>query len=156
MWYIFCMGDVTHSHVTCEQENIWENTRGDVKVCCSVLQCVAVCCSVLKCVAVCRREYESAWRYTYIDVCRCIDVWVRSRIRESLSHMSVSVLQCVAVCCSVLQCVAVCCNLLLCVAVMSRIRESLSHMRVIESARRYTNRYILIYELCHTPCVLMT
>jgi len=30
---------------------------------------------------------------------------------------SISVLQCVAVCCSVLQCVAVCCSVLQCVAV---------------------------------------
>ena len=28
-------------------------SEDDVKVCCSVLQCVAVCCSVLQCVAVC-------------------------------------------------------------------------------------------------------
>jgi len=53
-----------------------------------VLHCVAVCCSV---------------RHTSTS--------------ESV-YESVSVLQCVAVCCSVLQCVAACCSVLQCVALL--------------------------------------
>ena len=56
-----------------------------MRVCCSVLQCVAVCCSVLQCVAVC------------CSALQCVAVCC-------------SVLQCVAVCCSVLQYVVVCCS----------------------------------------------
>jgi len=56
-----------------------------LRVCCSVLQCVAVCCSVLTRVALCSCVLQ------YAAVC-C------------------SELQCVAVCCSVLQCVTVCCS----------------------------------------------
>jgi len=64
-----------------------------VKVCCSVLQCVAVCCRVLQCVAVC------------CSVLQCVVKVCRERFQ--LVDRG-SVLQCVAVCCSVLQCVAVC------------------------------------------------
>ena len=56
-----------------------------LRICMSVLQCVAVCCSVLQCVAVCCSEMTYA---------------------RHVAHMH----ECVAVCCSVLQCVAVCCS----------------------------------------------
>ena len=38
-----------------------------IKVCCSVLQCIAVCCSALQCVAVCRSVSKSMYIY-----CTCI------------------------------------------------------------------------------------
>ena len=45
-------------------------------------------------------------------------------LRRSLSYFcKISVLQCVAVCCSVLQCVAVCCNVLQCVAVCCNVLQ---------------------------------
>jgi len=72
-----------------------------VAVCCRT--CVAVCCSVLQ---VCC----SVW----IGVCR--DSQTRLLVACG-TCVTVSVLQCVAVCCSVLQCVAMCCSVLRCVAV---------------------------------------
>jgi len=66
----------------------------EVKVCCSVLQCVAVCRSVLQCVAVC---------------CSVVDGEGGAKVQGGQS-----VLQCVAVCRSVLQCVVVCRSVLQC------------------------------------------
>jgi len=69
-----------------------------IRVCCSVLQCVAVCCNVLQCVAA-----------------------MSVLTKDMRTHGDESVLQCVAVCCSVLQCVAVCCSVLhWCGSYMSR------------------------------------
>jgi len=70
------------------------------------LQCVAVCCSVLQCVAVCcwlQSTQMSKFRIHCSK--RCAHFCLRHARRCS---RRISVLQCVAVCCSVLQCVAVC------------------------------------------------
>jgi len=60
--------------------------------------------------------------YSHMNMCQSsdaegsLDVHAPSH-PSVLQCITVSVLQCVAVCCSVLQCVAVCCSVLQCVAV---------------------------------------
>jgi len=94
---------------------------GPVKICCSVLQCVAVCCSVLQ------RVMNGIMGQTECTNGSCQ--------RYDLENAGLcNVLQCVAVCCSELQCVAgcdcslngtllsllrfaVCCSVLQCVTV---------------------------------------
>jgi len=67
------------------------------------MQCVMVCCSVLPRVAVCTKQ----WVHVSANcVCKCV--------------ATVSVSQCVAICCSVLPCVAVCCSVLQCVAMCTK------------------------------------
>ena len=51
------------------------------------------------------------------SVTNSLSLLMTDRMPLTASHVSLSVLQCVAVCCSVLQCVAVCCSALQCVAV---------------------------------------
>ena len=73
-----------------------------------MVQCVAVCCSVL----LVSNVYDTSIVYICVryEYRKC----VRYEFRRSVYDTSiVSVLQCVAVCCSVLQCVAVCCSVLL-------------------------------------------
>jgi len=80
-----------HEAVPGCRESVWKSR---VKVCCSVLQCVAVCCSVLQCVAVCCSVLLCA-----AVTKKCLYVWCES------------VLQCAGcVCCSVLRCVAMRCS----------------------------------------------
>ena len=55
-------------------------------------------------------------------------------------HEKVSVLPCVAVCCSVLQCVAVCCSVLQCVAVCCSLRRP---SKQVESVRRLVSCNVL-------------
>jgi len=82
-------------------------------VCCSVLQWV--CCSVLQCAAVCC-NFEDLRQ----DSAVCHSIYLQKRLSKTISFLilsifarsvlwcvSVSMLQCVAVCCCVLQCVAV-------------------------------------------------
>ena len=47
----------------------------------------------------------------YMCIYRCMHLYILQR------NISLSVVQCVAVCCSVLQCVSLCCSVLQCVAV---------------------------------------
>ena len=83
---------VVNSDSLCHSRNVMFRTIYDMRVWCSVLQCVAVCCSaamrcsVLQCAAVC-----------------CTSVLQRDEVCRS-------VLQCAALCCSVLQRVAACCS----------------------------------------------
>jgi len=86
-----------------------------VAVCCSVLQCVAVCCSVLPCVAVfCRHTAtthcnNSLQQHTATAHCNNLcnntlqQYMATPHTATTLQH-ALSVLQCVAACCSVLQC----------------------------------------------------
>jgi len=66
--------------------------------CCRALQCVARCCSIQG------HECSFALCPGMMSMLQCVAVCC-------------SVLQCVAVYCSVLQCVAVCCNVFQCVEV---------------------------------------
>ena len=127
-----------------------------------------VCCSVLRCVAVMKRDFsnrvECSYRWDmFTDTCYRKSltsyIWLTIRSHEScrerlsefckvliwtwhidmshstcLIHMRTSQdtesLQCVAVCCSVLQCVAVCCSVLRTPQSLSRqCTESLSRRR---------------------------
>jgi len=63
------------------------------------MQCLAVCCSVLQCLV--------SW----------VGLWHLLLIAITHIQADVTVLQCVAVCCSVLQRVAACCSVLQCAAV---------------------------------------
>ena len=101
---------ITYMHIT----YVYTYTYACVPVC--VNQCVAVCCSMWEI-----GEMRLAHDRNRTDVDR------RSPLKsQNLNHQphafpisdqTLSVLQCVAVCCSVLQCVAVCCSVLQCVAV---------------------------------------
>jgi len=89
-----CLSHVNASHARMLHTHACLSlSRGQVAVCCSVLQCVAVCCSVcsvMRCVAVC------------CSALQCVAVCA----------VCCSVLQNVAECCRVLQSVAVCCSVL--------------------------------------------
>jgi len=52
------------------------------------------------------------------------------QLQEVVNSAGVSMLQCVAVCCSVLQCVAVCCYLLSCVALCCSVLQG--HCSVLQ------------------------
>ena len=93
------------------------------------MQCLAVCCSVLQCLAV---LFPGLYLCTHVSgvfqgVVVCCSVPQRVAMWYGVLHFDmwgalpfeayVSVLQCVAVCCSVLQCVAVCSSVFQCVAV---------------------------------------
>jgi len=84
------------------------NKVGRIRVCCSVLQCVAVCCSVLQCVAVCCNVLQCVavccsvlqW-YTRMNVCTSTRRTTRwKRVRRYISGL-------LLLCCRALQCVAV-------------------------------------------------
>jgi len=69
-----------------------------LRLCCTLLQCIAVYCSVLPC-----DDYSVT---AFVAVLQCVAV------------LCCSALQCcVAVCCSVLQSIAACCSVLQCIAV---------------------------------------
>ena len=82
-------------------------------LCCSVLQRVKICCSMLQCVA--------DWPRPFVTLLQCVAVHhsvlqydaVRCRLASLLCHS-------IAVCCSVLQCAAVCCSALQCVVCRPR------------------------------------
>ena len=86
----------------------------DVRVCCSVSQCVAtgvcmvqyvtLCCSVLQCFVICCSVYRMLSHIHF-----------RMSTIEYGEYVCCSVLQCVAAC--VVVCVAVCCSMLQFVAV---------------------------------------
>jgi len=92
-----------------------KHRRSCVAVYYTELQCVVVCCSVMQ---------------FYIPL-QLAEV---PRSNASLSPVSVlqcvamccSVLQCVAMCCSVLQCIAVCCSVLQCVAVCCSVLQCIA------------------------------
>ena len=84
-----------------------------MRMCCSVLQCVAVCCNVLQCVAVCCNVLQCV---AVCSVSQCVE-WNQHTTFMIHWRMCCSVLQCVAACCSVLQCLAVCCSVLQYVAI---------------------------------------
>jgi len=82
-----------------------------------VLQCVAVSCIVF-----CNVLH---WNVHYVAMLQCVACCVAvccmryiTMLEEApnMSHRSVRMLQCAAVCCSVLQCAAVCCSVLQCVS----------------------------------------
>ena len=101
-----------------------------VRVCCSVLQCVAVCCSVLlcaavrrsvlQCVAVCCSVLQGVVLQCIAVCCTVLQHLLLCEVDLTCHRANTSrrvagccrVLQRVAVCCSVLQCVAVCCSVL--------------------------------------------
>ena len=56
------------------------------------------------------------YMYMYIYICISICLWVYMCEPEIATRSVLTVLQCVAVCCSVLQCVTVCCSVLQCVS----------------------------------------
>ena len=94
-----------------------------VAVCCSVLQCVTVCCSVLQCVAVCCSALQCA-AVVYAHECVYINKTDYPVEEGAPIHIRATtpLLSCIAVCCSVVKCVAVCCNVLSCFAVCYSVR----------------------------------
>jgi len=99
--YIWQMRDQEHPLILLPQ---FARQLYVLRLCCSVLQCVAVCCSALQ------------MRYQGLP---CILLGQFARQLYVL-RLCCSVLQCAAVCCGVLQCVAVRCSVLQCVAVCCR------------------------------------
>jgi len=67
-----------------------------------MLQCVKVCCSVLQCVAVCRATKDQNAVHT--QLCYTFGS-LPAQAFSMVEQVCCSVLQCAAVCCSVLQCV---------------------------------------------------
>ena len=129
-----------------------------VAFCCSALQCVAVCCSVLLCVAVCCRTYaedsptqillmyhmqhtathcnytaphathihlqmshvqHETLRFLFLTLLQCVAVCCS--VLQWVQNLAIHIPYLVAVCCSVLQCVALCCRDLQCVPVSSKV-----------------------------------
>ena len=137
------MSHVTHLIESCHRYSVLQY----VAVCCSVLLCVAVCCSVLLYIYPFSHKlffYTHSVSFSLSNFLLLFSLFTiilpvllslflsfsqkvaannkalcveRYQFILLLFHHSVSVLQCVAVCCSVLQCVAVCCSVLQCVAV---------------------------------------
>jgi len=105
-WMAVCCSALQHVVVCC-RENTSHPLAQRIKVCCSVLQCVAVCCSVLQCVAVRCSEHTSHPLGQVMKVPR---------------HPPPVVCVCVSVCVCVCVCVYVCTHV--CVYVCTHIRES--------------------------------
>ena len=87
-----------------------------VAVCCSVLQCSvrrnpqsSACCSVL--------QYVGSVPFVSFVTLLCVAVC------RSAQLANISVLQCVAVCCSALQCVTLCCIVLQCIVVYCSVMQ---------------------------------
>ena len=83
-------------------------THHVLRVCCSVLQCVAVWCSMSKCVAACCSVSNVGMKRTASWLVNWRKRWLRIMFCECVANT----LQCVAVCCNILKCVAVCCIVL--------------------------------------------
>jgi len=74
---------------------------------------------------------EHAWQGPLkCDMAHLYGAWLIDMWHDSSRRLTwyLSVLRCVAVCCSVLQCVAVCCSVLQCVAVCCGVLDTSSHL----------------------------
>jgi len=112
---------------------VGERQRGICVRC--VLQCVAACCT-MRCSVLQRVALSLSLTQEY--------AW------DSVARIMMSMLQCVAVCCSVLQCVAVCCSVLQCVAVCCSALQCVVSVFLFRTCKGETHTATHCNALCNT------